>query len=135
MLGDASLVVDLLIEQNAGNGIRGSTEGSIIQSSRIRQNGGDGISLAFVFASPGTVIRDCAITENHGDGVEGDRLAVIGNNVTDNGGLGLQLNFLTGDSGFTNNLITGNNGGSAQPQTSGGNQMGTNVCGFNPTCP
>jgi hypothetical protein len=37
--------------------------------------------------------------------------------------------------GFSNNVITGNNGSGNPPQTSGGIQLGPNLCGTDTICP
>jgi len=43
--------------------------------------------------------------------------------------------FLSGGSGYGSNVLSGNNGGNANPQVSGGFQLGTNICGAGTTCP
>jgi hypothetical protein len=52
----------------------------------------------------------------------------MGNTVRDNSGIGLNLGSNTG---YTNNVITSNSGGTV----SGGIQMGTNLCNTSTTCP
>ena len=42
---------------------------------------------------------------------------------------------LVGGSGYSGNVFNGNNGGNVNPQTSGGFQLGTNICGGDTTCP
>ena len=42
---------------------------------------------------------------------------------------------LVGGSGYSGNVFNGNSGGNANPQTSGGFQLGTNICGGDTTCP
>jgi len=42
---------------------------------------------------------------------------------------------LVGGSGYRSCVLTGNNGGDANAQVSGGFQLGTNVCGTDTTCP
>lgn len=37
--------------------------------------------------------------------------------------------------GYVNNVLNDNNGGNANPQLSGGVQMGTNICGGDTVCP
>jgi hypothetical protein len=39
------------------------------------------------------------------------------------------------DTGYGNNVLTGNNGGNANPQVFGGIEIGTNVCGTDTICP
>jgi parallel beta-helix repeat protein len=87
----------------------------------------------------------CTITGNtaHGNGLGGSggrgivtssSNTVIGNTATGNVAVGL---LLTGSSasGYVHNVVNGNNGGDANPQVSGGTQMGANVCGGDTTCP
>jgi hypothetical protein len=134
---DGTQVENVLIEQCGGRGISGGSgaEGWVITRSRIQLNGGVGIALAFGSGGRGSSIRDNSIYRNGDDGVEGTGLLLIGNSVVDNAGLGFQLNFVDGVSAFGENGLIGNNGGNANPQTSGGIQMGTNVCGSDTTCP
>jgi len=40
-----------------------------------------------------------------------------------------------GNSGYRSNVLTSNNGGDANPQVSGGLQLGSNVCGTDLVCP
>ncbi len=42
---------------------------------------------------------------------------------------------LVGPSGYGGNVFTGNNGGNANPQVSGGFELGTNICGSDTVCP
>jgi hypothetical protein len=42
---------------------------------------------------------------------------------------------LSGPSGYSGNVFTVNNGGSANAQVSGGFQLGTNICGGDTVCP
>ena len=42
---------------------------------------------------------------------------------------------LSGPSGYGGNVFTVNNGGSANPQVSGGFELGTNICGGDTICP
>jgi hypothetical protein len=41
----------------------------------------------------------------------------------------------SGGTGYGNNQFSNNNGGNANPQVSGGIEMGTNICGGDTTCP
>lgn len=43
--------------------------------------------------------------------------------------------FLVGGSGYRSNVLTGNNGGDANPQAAGGYEIGSNVCGTDTVCP
>ena len=50
------------------------------------------------------------------------------------GNTGFGLN-MSSNVGYGHNTITNNNGGDVNPQTAGGIQTGTNVCGLNTICP
>lgn len=74
--------------------------------------------------------QGCRIVNNNvninGIGIQtGGGATVIGNTVKNNTGLGMTL----GDAGYAHNVVTGNNGGNANPQVTGGIQMGGNICG------
>ena len=55
------------------------------------------------------------------------------NVVSDCDGYGLVDSL--GTTGYSNNHLTGNNGGNANPQVSGGIDLGGNVCGGDAICP
>ncbi|HEX4826211.1 MAG TPA: right-handed parallel beta-helix repeat-containing protein [Candidatus Polarisedimenticolaceae bacterium] len=80
----------------------------------------------------GNTIEGCtALNSNTG------MRAFDGSLVTDsvargNSSFGLVLN---GPSGYRSCVFTSNNGGDANPQVSGGFQLGTNVCGADTVCP
>lgn len=82
----------------------------------------------------GNLIDGCTSLNNGGGG--GMR-AFDGSLVTNsvargNAGFGLSL---VGAGGYHSNVLTGNNGGDANPQSSGGFQLGPNVCGTDMVCP
>lgn len=82
-------------------------------------------------ASP-LAVRNCVVSGGSHRGIlVGDGAVVQGNVVTGAGGLGLEA----GDSAFGDNLFADNNGGNANPQTSGGISTGGNVCGTTLGCP
>jgi hypothetical protein len=67
---------------------------------------------------------------NKGDGVDCVSTCLVTNNViTGNSGVG--LNFGDTTSGYQNNIISSNTGGTV----TGGTQLGSNVCGSSSTCP
>lgn len=66
-------------------------------------------------------------------GIECVDCTVIGNVVRDSGLFGLLDP--SGSTGYANNQFINNNGGNANPQVSGGIEMGTNICGGDTTCP
>jgi hypothetical protein len=130
----AVLIENLFIEQNAGSGIAGTSDGAIIRGCRISRNGITGISLAG-FGSAGGVVTGNTIVENGGFGVDGNAILVLGNSIAGNDNAGIALNVGSSNGGFTQNVITNNNGGNASAQTSGGKDLGANVCGTRTTCP
>ena len=100
--------------------------GSIVTGNRV-SGGEEGIFIPMGTVT-GNVVDYC-----DGDGifaVQGS--TVIGNHVQGCTGFGLKLGPNTG---YANNVLTENNGGSANPQVDGGIEMGTNVCGNDTTCP
>lgn len=131
----ATIVEDLLVEQNGGEGISGGDGGSgwVIRNCIVQLNGDDGIALAFGLAGDGSIIESNVIRRNGGDGIAGADLTITRNAIQANDDYGLRLNYIGSDGGFAENVINGNNGGGAQ--TIGGVQMGQNVCGGDTTCP
>lgn len=118
---------------NGGDGIR-ATSGSIVSNNTVGNNTGNGIRMGLT-----SVVIGNTVNVNGQDGiVEGFPLAaprgsiVSGNTVGRNGGFGLNLGL---NSGYSNNTIIENNGGNANPQVSGGIEIGTNICGTNIVCP
>jgi hypothetical protein len=130
----AVLIENLFIEQNAGSGIEGSSDGAIIRGCRIHRNGIAGVGLGSL-GSAGGVVTGNTIVENGNAGVTGAAILVQGNSISGNSAIGLALSSGANNSGFTQNVITNNNGGNANAQTSGGKDLGTNVCGTRTTCP
>jgi len=87
---------------------------------------------AIVCLANPAVVRNCVVSGGSHRGIYvGDGAIVQGNVVTGAGGLGLEA----GDSAFGDNLFADNNGGNANPQTSGGISTGGNVCGTTLGCP
>lgn len=150
---DAS--IDTVNVSNCGHGgVIGGT-GSLIARNRFVSNGGPGISIttgvvsenvvrasmiAGISASSGATIVNNTVTQTQplnalpgvGISVGISSGVVMGNTVAGNQGLGLSLSPTTG---FYGNTVTSNNGAGNPPQTSGGIQLGPNVCGNDTTCP
>jgi hypothetical protein len=133
-VGKAVLIENLFIEQNAGSGIAGTSDGAIIRGCRISRNGIAGIDLAAI-GSAGALVTGNTIVENGNAGVTGNAILVQGNSIAGNASLGVALNAGASNGGFTQNVITNNNGGNASSQTTGGKDLGANVCGTRTTCP
>ena len=116
---------------NNGQGITVFGSGCTISGNSVDQNNNNGSYGIFVDGS-------CAITgntvTNHGGAgiIAGNGSVIRSNTARANGGFGLQL---AADAGYAGNVLTENNGGSANAQVSGGVEIGTNLCGTNTTCP
>jgi hypothetical protein len=97
--------------------------GCTVTGNSVTGNGGTGIQ-----ANVGpSVVSWNTVRSNTGDGIHcGDGCSVVSNVAGDNSVLGLRLE---STAGYVHNVLTGNNGGNANPQASGGIQMGANVCG------
>jgi len=82
---------------------------------------------------PGNLIDGCTVLNNPGFGMRAfDGSLVVNSVARGNGGPGLTL---VGPGGYRSNVLTGNNGGDANAQASGGLQLGSNVCGTDLVCP
>jgi hypothetical protein len=142
--GDYSVVSNNILSQVGGIYVG---KGSRVTGNEI----GEGPLMA-IKAGPNSIIEEnviagasvgikadsgCSVSRNTvsgtGTGIEANSGSkVTGNTVTGCGGFGLSL---AADAGYSNNVLTGNNGGSPNPQVSGGIEMGANVCGTGTTCP
>ena len=136
-LGKAASVSDVLAFENAGDGISCTSSCTVARSKALR-NGNTGI---FQAGSPGapqvslsSLFRSNVASGNKDRGLQTNDLTslVSGNVLYGNGTEGLGL-IATG--GYEGNVIRNNNGGDANPQVSGGIEIGTNLCGANTTCP
>jgi hypothetical protein len=94
-------------------------------------NTGNGVDVF----STATLVNN-RIDGNGAAGIEtGASATILGNTITGNKDLGI-LSTSAARVGYGNNVINDNNGGNANPQvTAGMNQIGTNVCGADTTCP
>jgi hypothetical protein len=89
----------------------------------------DGIDLQ----GEGNTIDGCTSLNNGADGMRAfDGSLVINSVARGNGSVGLVL---IGPGGYRSNVFTGNNGGNANAQVSGGLELGPNVCGLDLVCP
>lgn len=109
-VGFLANVFDNVVRRNAGSGIQ-FTGSSNIHDNISDFNGQSGFLDGFGDASASTLLAD--------------------NVATRNGGPGMSLE--AGDA-YRGNALRGNNGGSANPQVSGGLSLGNNLCG-NAACP
>ena len=97
------------------------TFGGVILDTLVRANGDTGI------VTTGAVINGSRSIFNRGYGIVTQSASILtGNIVSTNLLHGLVL---TGNTRYTDNVIENNNGGSANPQISGGTAAGVNTCG------
>jgi hypothetical protein len=140
VVGDSCQIDGLLVSDNGGNGIQAFCVGQVLRTIS-RRNGDNGIHLVHGIVADSQAIGNATT----GIYISGSAL-VIRNNATSNGALGV---FSGGDSSLLGNTLIGNTGGGFQvsantgygqnvisgngaPQTTGGSQMGGNVCNAGP---
>jgi hypothetical protein len=143
--GEYSIVSNNIVMPSAG-GI------SVGRGSRATGNLISASSFVGMKAGPNSIVEDntvadaltgikaesgCSISRNtvssSSTGIEaGSGSKVTANTVTGCRQFGLSL---AADAGYSSNVLTGNNGGSDNPQVSGGIEMGANVCGSGTICP
>jgi hypothetical protein len=123
----ASRVIDSIGTNNSAEGIYVDF-GSNVSGCLALNNTGNG----FTAGQGSTLTRNTSMV-NFGHGVATSAGSTLRGNVArGNTGFGLSM---SSNVGFGENSITNNNGGDVNPQTSGGIQIGTNVCGLNTICP
>lgn len=143
-VGRDSLLEDLVVKDNGGTFAVWTGGNCVVRNLRVRGNGGVGIQT-----SGGSMLTHNVVSGNADQGIvlsagqatfnvvnSNGRAgidaslgsAVIGNSVRTNGGFGLDL---AGGTGYTDNVINSNIGGTV----SGGVAFGTNVCNGTTTCP
>lgn len=127
--------IDNLISAVAGDGIAGSAR--IVRGNVLSVLGGRGIAFGGGVVS-GNSVSGCGLANVAGttEGITVDIPAAAGAVVTDNlvadcTGFGI----VAAPLGYARNVLVNNNGGNANPQTTGGFETGTNVCGFDTVCP
>lgn len=132
---DATLVENMMIEENAARGISASqgARGWIVRDSRIVRNGSFGIDLAV--QNGYALITGNVIAGNEREGIYGVNLLILDNSITSNGDYGISLNFASQTSAFGGNVLHFNNGGDTENQTVGGIQIRPNICATDAICP
>jgi hypothetical protein len=130
--GTGSLISDNVVSLNGGPGIQ-------LVSGVVRNNSVRGSVFFGIYVSSNATVVNNTVIQTQSSGANpgvaisaGDTCTVIGNTVTGNQGLGLSLSPFTG---FHGNVISGNNGFGNPPQTSGGIELGPNLCGTDTVCP
>lgn len=132
--GKGTLVEDMLIQENRSGGIAADNgSGWVIRNSRVLRNGSYGID--FSVAGAYALITGNVIDGNALDGVRGIGLLLLDNAMANNGAEGINVFFGGQQSAFARNVLNYNNGGNTEDQTSGGLQIGINVCASDTTCP
>ena len=97
---------------------------------RVLNNAVFGIDLE----GQGNTVDRCAAINNNNAGIRVfDGSLVINTIARGHSSFGLILAGV--GAGYGSCVLTGNNGGDANPQVSGGLQLGTNVCGTDTVCP
>ena len=129
-LDSKAQVTNMRTEGNGRNGIR--VEGSSIVSGNISHNN----KLIGILAYQSCTITGNITTLNDLFGISANAGSlVISNSVKSNGSFGLSFSNALGFTGYQGNALIDNNGGNANPQVSGGIELGTNLCGTNTSCP
>jgi hypothetical protein len=109
----------------------GVSVGTRLLGLRASGNSVRGFSLVG-FAS---LVDGCVATNNGTDGIRvGPGSLVINSLARENGGFGLRI----GGAGYRSNVFTDNNGGNGNPQVAAladSEELGTNYCGTDTTCP
>ena len=133
-------VENVFVRENGGNGIF-CRNACTVSNARVLRNGADGISQSSLLTpplvSPASLFRDNLVSGNNGWGLRtNDQTSLSLNNVFyGNTDEGLAI-FVSGDdAGYVGNVLRNNNGGSANPQVTGGTEIGTNFCGTDTICP
>lgn len=152
VVGSESIVTDNAAAGNGGSGIS-TGDYCTITNNRVQGNGSGGIAAAanstakdniaaenqgfgISMAASGTIVNNTVFGNVSGGVLAQGGATLIGNTVHDNVGPGFTLNSLAG---YANNVLTSNNGNAfgsnANPEVTGGIQIGTNVCGSDTVCP
>jgi hypothetical protein len=134
--GSGLVVENVIVDGNGGDGISGAggPVGWMVRSCRIQLNGGDGIDLNVGGGSDGALVERNVIRRNGATGVIGVELLIRDNAIVGNDSYGIGSNAGGGTvAAYGGNYLTDNFG--ANPEVSGGVQLGPNSCNGNPTCP
>jgi hypothetical protein len=140
-------VVDGTIHGMPGKGLR-LGDGARVERVRAEEDGEGGIQIG-----NGGAVSDCQAIRNDAFGISaGDSSRLTHNTGTGNGGPGVSTgddslvagNVLTGNviglfisnnSGYLENIMTGNNTNVSSQGAGDPDQLGKNLCGNNPDCP
>jgi len=133
---NANIVKNLEVRNGTIRGFGRSAVFQVLPSQGWRLIGVRAISngvLGFELEGTVNLIRHCFAQGHSSIGFRtGDGSLVEESIARSNGDVGL---LMLGSVGYRGNVFTGNNGGDANPQVSGGLQLGSNVCGTDLVCP
>ena len=121
--GSGSTVSDNVASDNAAEGIL------VVASTTVSGNTARG-NLHGIEAGSGSMVRGNIANSNTILGITAVNALAVENAASFNGSFGLQIS-----GGYGANVFIGNNGGSGNPQVSGGSELGSNFCGSNTVCP
>jgi hypothetical protein len=122
--GLGSIIENMTIAENGGNGISASDKAQQIVRCRVLQNGSNGAAL-YYGNSQGSLIQGNTFYGNGDYGVQMIGGSMIDNVATYNGDEGFYMASYTN---FHGNKAAENNGGNANDQAHGGVDGGGNVC-------
>lgn len=122
--GNGGRIENMRALNNTGDGLRGGSN-CIVRNSVALSNGEDGIDTVVNCNVSGNTA-----SSNTSDGIDtGAANLVTGNAASGNTGFGLNLRFTS--TGYSNNVMSGNTGGTV----SSGTPTGQNLCNASTTCP
>jgi hypothetical protein len=86
-----------------------------------------------IFVGVGSTVTHSSTRQNGASGIlAASGSTLIGNTAHDNTSFGFSVD---DDVGYAHNVLVGNNGGTGNPQTNGGTELGTNFCDTDTICP
>ena len=122
-----SEIENVIAEGNGEDGFNLAGAGYRVIGCVAEANGNDGFFGAYQ-GSGGSVFHGNTARGNGDDGFDVSGAVLLDNVASDNADYGLFAAYQDTDTAWGRNAFRDNNGGNANPQTSGGTQLGTNVC-------
>jgi hypothetical protein len=133
-----TVIEDMLILRNGGNGINQSYSAARITGCRVLANGGDGIEASPGGGAGGESVAHNVVYANHGEGIRVATALVLGNTATSNGSYGIgnpgqNANIVMA---LGHNLVIGNLVDFGDVQLTGPSlEVLPNACGTDKVCP
>ncbi|MCP4593019.1 MAG: right-handed parallel beta-helix repeat-containing protein [bacterium] len=130
--GIHAFLAEIVVAHNvvSFNGTSGVECQGVVEGNVVNLNLGTGLVVGKA------VVRDNLVKGNgsHGIFVDSAGCMFTGNTIVDNGLLGITF---SSRGGYGGNVLTGNNGGDANPQVGGSEatEIGINLCGSDTVCP